>query len=128
MNGRRRKVSPASAYILALMFFFSGLLPACNGSTSVSSNPYSKHFSLQGDSLVFEAPFSAILNDGPAVGRSELKTGDFLRIPQTEEAGDILRVIEITDKYALVEFRHYSAPPATDKPEEYRFKIYPSAR
>jgi hypothetical protein len=128
VSARVHKVLLASGCILTLLCLCSGLLPACNGSPSVTNNPYSQYLSLKGDSLAFEAPFVAILNDSLTTRQAKLKTGDSLRIPQTEEAGEILKVIEITDNYALVEYRRYSAPPAENKQEKYRFKIYPAGK
>jgi hypothetical protein len=113
--------------ILVALCLFTGLMPACNGPQAPSGNKYSKYFSLKKGGLVFEAPFSGIFNDRLTTSKTDLKEGDFLRFPETEESGDMLNVIEITSKYALLEYSHYSAPPAPDTQEQYRFKIYPTA-
>jgi hypothetical protein len=113
--------------LMVVLCLITGLVPACEGSPSPSENKYSKYFSLKNGVLVYEAPISGVLNDILNTQKTELKAGDFLRFPQTEETGDILKIIEITRKYSLLEYSHYSAPPAVDRQEQYRFKIYPSA-
>jgi hypothetical protein len=103
-------------------------MPACSGQQTPLDNKYSKYFSLKNGNLFFEAPFSGLLNDNANIRQAELKEGDFLRFPQTEEAGEIIKIIEITAKSALLEYSRYSAPPAPNTLESYQFKIYTSSK
>jgi hypothetical protein len=118
---------PITLPLVFLVFFLgSGCLSSGADTTSPVESKYSRYFSFKNDLLVFKAPFFVVLNDTLTTSEADLHQGDFIRIPETEESADILTAIEITGKYALVEYRHYSGPPAPDTPETYRIKIDPS--
>jgi hypothetical protein len=85
---------------------------------------YAKFLSLGKNCVIFNAPFAGTKNDELSAYRFELYVGDFLRFPETEEAGEIIKVVDIKDDYAIIEYMRYAAPIAPNKQEKYEFKIY----
>jgi hypothetical protein len=84
---------------------------------------FAEYLSVRGGCVIYEGPWMGIKNDTVPTQNTTLYGGDFLRFPETQEIGEMLRVVQIGKDCAVIEYTYYSLPPAPEEQRSREFQI-----